>query len=240
MNLFRILLCDSNVQRLKDVESTIQEFFCNTTLNYTLFKFSNASDIKDYLLSSQNAAEIIFISSLLEQEDGIDLSAELKEQNKNVVLVLYGDVEGRVEDLFYANVSYYLYSPVCLERMTRCLQTITLEEQKQTGKYLNLKNKKGFVYLEVDDISYIVSDKRKISIVTSNANYEFYMKLDEISEMLGNCFLRTHQSYLANMKKIFQFTTTELILNDGNKVPISEKRYYSAKKEYLNYIKTQI
>ena len=99
-----------------------------------------------------------------------------------------------------------------------------------------LKTKKGNDVLKLGDIKYVMSDKRKIVIYLNNNEMSYYYKLDEVEDMLGKSFLRCHQSYIVNMMKIKQFVEDGLLLDDDEFIPVSRKRYFAAKREYLSYV----
>lgn len=90
---------------------------------------------------------------------------------------------------------------------------------------------------KVNSILYFSSSGRKITIVTSTQNFEFYSKLDEIETLLSeNCFIRIHQSFLVNPRYIKYLVNAELILENDDCLPISRSRLKNVKNSYLQYL----
>ena len=78
------------------------------------------------------------------------------------------------------------------------------------------------------------SDKRIINIVTPTEEYSFYGKLDTIEEQLKKQdFVRCHQSYLVNAKKITSVKMNEVTLSDSKTIPVSKRRSKETNEAFL-------
>ena len=216
-----------------NLKSIIEKECFDTEGTYLFFEYK--MDLLDYLNVSrpQNCAVFFDTDSL---NDALEISEKVSEINPRYRFNLICSETGDVEDLFYKGVSYYIKKPYSEQSVKHCVETINRFFNDQSGKMLTLKTKKGMDVIKLSDIIYVMSDKRKVVFLTENGEKSFYYKLDEIEEMLGESFLRCHQSYIVNMKKIKLFVEDGLTLNDETFVPVSRKKYYSSKKLYLSYI----
>ena len=60
--------------------------------------------------------------------------------------------------------------------------------------------------IELKDVIYFESNKRLVNIIyKSKVKDTIYMKLNELEKMLPNYFVRCHQSYIVNLKRIDKF-----------------------------------
>ncbi len=97
----------------------------------------------------------------------------------------------------------------------------------------------NFIYLvNIDTIIYCKSHNAYTTFFTSKEPQQITISssLKQVQQLLGNTFLRTHQSYLVNtsfINGLSNGTTTgqQLTLTTGQKIPVSTRR----KKEVLNY-----
>lgn len=196
--------------------------------------FDYTMDILDYLNKAhpQNCAVFCLSDKLRE---ALEFSSRLSYINPRYRFNLICESPGDVEELFINGVSYYIKAPYSDESVIRCVNAMLRQYNDQMG-VLTLKSGRGNETMRLADIDYVMSDKREVVVNMSGKESSFYYKLDEIEQMLGDSFLRCHQSYIVNMKKIKQFIEDGLLLLDDCFIPVSRKRYYAAKRLYLSYI----
>ena len=209
---------------------------CNKD-EYSLLFFDYPMDVLDYVYQTNPKDCIVFFETN-ELVHTLEISRRIYAINPRYRFALlcpeYGD---DVEELFKMGVSYYIRTPYLEASINSCVENFTMFFNDQSGKNLQLKSKRGTDSIKVEKIRYIMSDKRKLVICLDDDNeLTYYCKLDEVEEELGESFLRCHQSYLVNMKKIKQFVEDGLTLENDEFVPVSRKKYYAAKREYLSYI----
>ncbi len=205
------------------VEKESSDMFCS----FMFFEYK--MDLLDYINISrpQNCAVFFETNSI---DDSLIISEKINEINPRYRFNLICGEEPDTEELFYRGVSYFIKKPFAERSIRRCVGYVRKFFNDQGGKILNLKSKKGMDVVVLSEIDYVMSDKRKVIFSTENGEKSFYYKLDEIENMLGESFLRCHQSYVVNMKKIKKFVEDGLLLNNGDFIPVSRKKYFSSKK----------
>ncbi len=235
-----IVVCDSLKSELQYIYNNISRIFAEKAEDAMIFCFSDARSLSEYLLVSPDIPDAAVISIDLPDSDGISFAASLAKQYKQMKIALVGKDPGNVELLFQIGVVYFLYSPIIDRSFGNFASRLTGLLFSENEKYLNLTTKKGMSNISFSDIFYIMSDKRKIIIYQPNGRTdEVYMKLDEAEAALDSRFNRCHQSYLVNMDYIHGITNEGFTLIDNNFIPISQKKYWSAKKQYVGYIKSR-
>ena len=84
---------------------------------------------------------------------------------------------------------------------------------------------------------YLESQGRKLVIYLADGKkIEIYEKMDAIHEQLGGSFIRSHKSFLINMKYITERTNKEFYLSDGKVLPISKPNLKEAKIKFISYL----
>lgn len=76
----------------------------------------------------------------------------------------------------------------------------------------------------VYEFLYFYSERRQVTVVTERGNFTFYGKLNEVEERTGGDFVRIHQRYLINGKKVSHIGSTSLLIGEGEdetELPIS-------------------
>ncbi len=223
-------------QVLSHLKETVMRLIGNQ--EYTLEVFLYVMDMMDYIYAV-NPKKFIVLYCEQDAQSGIEIAEKLYEiNNKGRFCLLSSREPEDVEKLFYAGISYFIQSEndINEESIGHCFQRFCEYYDDSFGRMLTLKNQSGSHTIPLSQIEYVMSDKRKVIVYDKESSQEFYYKLDEIETMTEGIFLRCHQSYLVNMKKIKAFVQDGLMMESGCFVPVSRKKYFQAKRTYLSYI----
>ena len=63
-----------------------------------------------------------------------------------------------------------------------------------------------------------------------------YEKMDIMQDQLGSNFVRSHKSFLINMKYIVERNNQEFYLSNGSVLPISKPNLKEAKMKFIAYL----
>ena len=102
-----------------------------------------------------------------------------------------------------------------------------------------------FIFMEgekrlyTDNILYVESRGHKSIfhyMEEGMVTYQIYDKLDSVERKLEGCnFLRTHKSYLVNMKHIRKVSNYAVFLDTGEELPIPRLRFQTVKEAFVDY-----
>ena len=161
-----------------------------------------------------------------------------------VVQELFGDVKvifstGKLEcaeDIFEANPVYLLVKPVKQEKLYEAIDRALEQLRAREAAVVTLISKSFIARVDAEDIWYVESERRVLTVHSSEEDISVNMKLSELEERLPGYFLRVHQSYLVNMKQIRFFSAKGVELADGKVIPVSRPRYTAAKEAFLAFL----
>ena len=87
------------------------------------------------------------------------------------------------------------------------------------------------------EIIYVESQGRKLVFHINNGHeIGVYEKMDAIQEQLGSTFVRSHKSFLINMKYIVERNNQGFCLSNGSVLPISKPNLKEAKMKFIAYL----
>ena len=75
---------------------------------------------------------------------------------------------------------------------------------------------------------------RKVIIHTRNTDIEYYGKLQDLQNMAGEDFFRTHRAYLVHFKYVEKYDATCVTMKNGTAL-IAKQNYPEFVRRYLKY-----
>jgi DNA-binding LytR/AlgR family response regulator len=161
----------------------------------------------------------MFLDLHLPKIKGLDFLESLKQHPKVIITTAYP--EYAVKSYEYDVVDYVL-KPIEFSRfLTAVNKFVSNDKQNNTIQdflFFNVNKKQVKVYYE--DIDYIESQKEYVKIVTVNQTIITKYSISQLEKELPlNKFIRTHRSFIVNLKKILSFSHNEIVLNNQH-IPI--------------------
>lgn len=93
------------------------------------------------------------------------------------------------------------------------------------------------ISLPIERIKFFESYRKHVIFHTYDGEYETIANLSDIvNELACYGFVQTHQGYVVNMNLIRRFDGLDIILVDGSKVPMSQRKKTTVISEYAKYV----
>lgn len=120
--------------------------------------------------------------------------------------------------------------------LSRTLPPVLREQlrQQDAEAYVSFRKQKEDVFLK-RNILYVESDRRRITVHTAQRKSSYYQRLDTAEQQLGSSFLRCHQSYLVNLRHIWEMKPGYFLLYNGCVIPISRSRRSQSNEVWRRY-----
>ena len=140
---------------------------------------------------------------------------------------------------FTAGADDYLVKPFSDEKfeevVKRAVRSIEKYSENQSDeKYMMVQSGGSHMKVFLKDIVYAEVYNRKVIIHTRDTNIEYYGKLQELSEIAGADFFRTHRAYLVHFKYVQKYDANCVTMENGTAL-IAKQNYSEFVKQYLKY-----
>lgn len=231
-----ICICDDNRVHLENSKRMIVEVLGSLNIKHNVLCFADPGELMLQLNSTVETTDIVFLDIRLQNTSGIEIGKRIKETHPNIKIIFMTSHISYAMDIFDASPTYFLLKPISRHKLTNALESAikSINESKEDIILINHKGK--LLSLRISRIDYIMSSGRVITFFGENQKTETYSKMDFIETMLNPMFLRCHQSYMVNMKRIRSFDKLNIELYSGVSIPVSKSRYSQAKSDFLKYL----
>lgn len=230
-----IAICDDNKLFLEQFERQLQRI----PLVSTIFSFF---DYNTFLFSIDEGKQYDAILLDIEWErerTGIDIAEELyKLSPHSKIIYVTGNSERFSQRIFLhkANLSGFLTKPVDAGLLYANLKKVADAIPYHEQPTLVLRRHGAPVSIPLREIFYIESQGHTVEVHTAEETVISYERLESLLQTLSTGFYQCHKSYIVNMSQIRRFQSSDVLLKNGETVPVSRARYAKTKEAYFNYM----
>ena len=206
-----LLVIDDDEQILNGVKEEIKELF--PTLNVVAY-----SDY-DKLMKNLSMIDYQYVLSdvFIGKTNGIEVHNQLTKNGK-VPIVYMSGADPSEFDVYDAPHVYFLPKPIVKEKLKKALDKMLNYDQT-----LKIKASGREIYVNLNEVIYLESDKRLVYIVAENKIYSTYAKLDEFDFLSQKGFIRIGKSTIVNKAFIKERKRDAVILTNGEEKLISRR-----------------
>lgn len=227
-------VCDDERELRRDIADKIRSYCPGSAVT----EFSSG----EKLLESPGSFDIIFLDIGMDGLDGMQTAREMRRNGCRAVIIFVTAFEDRVFDAFDVGAFNFLVKPVSDDRFEEVLKKAAescanAENADKDERYITVKSGRVSTKLALSEIMYAEVLDRKLTLHTVNGEVEYYGRLSELENCTDDSFFRTHRAYLINLRYLEKYTSSEVTLENGDKVLLAKQRYSALVKAYMRYIK---
>ena len=215
----RIAICDDEVSMVQILEEKIKKLLPDAVID----KYLSG----DELIASGSKPDILFLDIQMPGMDGMETAKMLRQDNEDMILIFVTAAEEYVFQAFDVGAFHYLVKPFSDEKLkevvTKAVHNIKRSSRlEKDEKYIMVQTAGSHIKIFLRDIVYAEVYNRKVIIHTRSTDIEYYGKLQELSDMAGTDFFRTHRAYLVHFKYVEKYDATnaiaQMLVANGHKL----------------------
>jgi DNA-binding LytR/AlgR family response regulator len=233
----KILICDSDLESIAKLAQIIRNKYNESDLHTDLL--IEATHTPEEFLGALNTAElpfdIIFTDIAPGGEPGIPVALVAKNRFPQTQIIFFS-ANPKLAELIYVEMQPYAFinKPFNAEIVYHHIDTIA---QKLSGeiKTLELFSNRQTYKIDLKRITYIESDRNKITVHLVRDSLTAISTLREIEKSLDENFIKCHKSFIVNLAYIIGVEKGDFLLATGERVPISRANLTKSKFDFMMY-----
>lgn len=238
--MIQVAILDDDASFLSHFEKELEKLFQQNEVTCAITVYT---DPKVFLANEvQKKHDVLFLDIDMPYISGIQIASEVREQNKDTVLIFVSGHDNFVfESIHYAPYRFIrkgnllpdaeeAVSSLC-KIMINQRRQIQLTLQNQTQISVNLSHIVCFCSVR-HDIFFLRDDNDTSVLLFSRA----YTMEQLEKELADDGFIRIHRSYLVNYLHIYQIKSQKIILTTKKELPLSRDRASEVKKIYQQFL----
>ena len=233
--MLKIAVCDDEPFMCEMLKEKIGEYLREGSKEFKIFCYPNGES-----LPVSGGFDIVLLDVQMPGISGMELAKRLRENGNSCAVIFVTVLKEPVFDAFEVDAVDYLCKPVDSVRLKRALERAIRRTEEQKGKTLLIQTMNRHQSVKLDSILYCEVFNRKILLHTQQGVIEYYSRLSDVANQLDSRFAKCHRSYLVNLDYLSECSKGQIILTNGERIPVSKARWQAFMSQMLHYMKNEV
>lgn len=238
--MIRIAVCDDEKHFHKTMKDAITNYLEQKSIDYHIDLFDSGSELLGLGGLIVQYAVIFLDINMLEIIDGMETAIKIRCISKEICIVFVtAYIKYSLEGYKVNAIRYLLKDNRNFQRsVDECMDAV-LAELNYENPIKVFQFKEGKKEILIDKVMYIESRLHTVTFhIMGNEEKRYTMAatLNEVQSILNEySFLRIHQSFLVNMKHIASIRLYQVIMDNGNTLPVPKAKYHMVKEKFTEF-----
>lgn len=239
--MIHIAICDDSKQERQILTSLFKRYQELHATPLQIHIFQNGFSLLD-AIDQGKRFDITILDILMPGENGIEIARNIRASGTDTEIIFLTSSPEYAVDSYEVKAQNYLLKPVTEEKFFASIDSILAElDEKDTASFIIYTTEKQYSRIRVSSLVYGEVTHRTITLhLADQTMISAIMTFTEFLDILKAYpdFIYPHRSYAVNMHYIQYVTKSDIILTDGQKIPLSRNNYTKISEQFLNFAYT--
>ena len=228
-------ICDDEPLMARELAGHLADYMKEKSMTgYGLSSFSNGRA----LLESGGGFDVIFLDIQMEQPDGMETARLLRRRGVHSLLIFVTVLKECVFDSFQVEGFDYLLKPLDSARFCQTMDRVLRALERRKAESIVIQRGTGCEVVLLSDIVYCEVLGRKIYLHKHDGTVSgYYNKLEDLERRVDGRFFKCHRSYLVNLDYVRGCQDGQVLLFQGERIPVSRLRKRELTQALLRHMK---
>lgn len=238
--MFKIAICDDQLNEMKIIHNSAIRYFDHHKLEYKIFCYNSAQLLMKEI-ENKHDFDILLLDICMPEFNGLDLAKELRAKNIHSKIVFLSNSCDYALDAFEVNAVHYLTKPFSQEKFNEAIDRLLSMIKEKKIYSLTVKIVGGGIHkINIEDIIYIENFNHEQKIYMRDNHHVFARdSLTNIVSLLNkyypNQFISPYKGYIVNLAFVETIQTSTISLYENHSVPIAKRSYRDISEQYFSY-----
>ena len=239
--MIHIAICDDSKQERQILAALFKRYQELHATPLQIHIFQNGFSLLD-AIDQGKRFDITILDILMPGENGIEIARNIRASGTDTEIIFLTSSPEYAVDSYEVKAQNYLLKPVTEEKFFASIDSILAElDEKDTASFIIYTTEKQYSRIRVSSLVYGEVTHRTITLhLADQTMISAVMTFTEFKDILKAYpdFIYPHRSYAVNMNYIQYVTKSDIILTDGQKIPLSRNNYTKISEQFLNFAYT--
>lgn len=239
--MIHIAICDDSKQERQILAALFKRYQELHATPLQIHIFQNGFSLLD-AIDQGKRFDITILDILMPGENGIEIARNIRASGTDTEIIFLTSSPEYAVDSYEVKAQNYLLKPVTEEKFFASIDSILAElDEKDTASFIIYTTEKQYSRIRVSSLVYGEVTHRTITLhLADQTMISAVMTFTEFQDILKAYpdFIYPHRSYAVNMNYIQYVTKSDIILTDGQEIPLSRNNYTKISEQFLNFAYT--
>lgn len=236
-----ITICDDQKKELESIKTIVSEYAnAHPDLLIKINCYVNPLDMLDGI-SKNGVPDIALLDVCMPGILGTEIAKELKTKSEdNTDIIFLTTSTDFAVEAFALHVNDYLTKPFTKERLTDTLDRII--EKRKRRLFASVTSGREIHRIDLYQVLYMESKNHNVEIyLKSGKNIKTHTTLADMKSLFDNVkgFISVGASYIVNLRCVQSILQTELIMVNGQNIPIPRRLRNDVKEWYFDFYREE-
>lgn len=228
----RVAICDDERPQRELLGSYVEKWAQEHQEKLCVQCFASAEEFL-FTWEEDRGFDLLMLDVEMGGMNGMELARRLRQQGADIPILFITGYEQYISMGYEVSALHYLLKPVREEKLREQLERI--RDRKKTVEKLWFQTAEGSIVVPVEDIWYIEADRHNCVLHMGEQKQvikhaiSYVVKLLEHRRELVAC----HRSLLVNLQHASMIVKNELVLDNGERLPISRSMTGSVNQAFI-------
>lgn len=236
-----IMICDDQINELENIKQIVSDYAkARPELFIKIGCFLNPSDMLDDI-NRNGVPDIALLDICMPGVLGTEIAKELKNRSEdNTDIIFLTTSSDFAVEAFALHVNDYLKKPFTKDRLVDTLERVI--EKRNKRLFVPVVCGREIHRIDLYQVLYMESKNHNVEIcLKSGKNLKTYATLAEMKNLLNDVkgFISVGASYIVNLRCVQSVIQTELIMINGQSIPVPRRLRNDVKERYFDFYREE-
>lgn len=228
-----ICVLSTDERSINTISKVVSDYSLRKLFDVNLKIFKSLNNF----LNSPTIFDILFVDDCSQRFTSFLLAKQIRAIKPRLPIVILSSNFNDVSEAFKIRAYRFLIKPFSEDKIIEALNSC--RRDMLSSNHLIIKIDSKFCSFALDEIYYIRTEQKVSTVSTLNGMVKTFTSFPKIYEQIpSEFFFVCHRCIAVNMRFIREFTATEIILMNGEKLPLSKRRKMDFYMAYNDFIKS--
>ena len=239
--MFKIAVCDDEKNICSSIENVILDYQKELCTELEVEVFYSGKELCR-AIDNEERFDLIFLDIEMDLLNGIEVGIKIRQEKDDYItkIVFVSGTEQYYRQLFNVQPLNFILKPIDPLKIRENIK-LAMKLSNQLDGLFTYKKRQEVYKIDVKDILYFESMDREIRMLTIKGEEKFYGKLEDVLAQVGKYqFMQIHKSYIVSYNQVTQFKYEQVLLANGECLPISQSRRKEIRALQMQYERERI
>lgn len=240
--MYTAAICDDEQAAARYVADSVSAYFSARQKPISTDWYTDPV-ILERRIKSGTSYDVLLLDIDMPGLDGIELCRHFREMGGDSLVVFVSNKEDMVFQTFEVLPFRFIRKSRFSEELDKLCRDMLLELERRQEKWLRLRTEPdGVIYsVNIQKLIYVEARGKLCLLRSTASDQEVRIRLSDLERQLKpHGFLQVHRSYLVNPYYIYRIDADTVLLDQGERVPLSRRRREQLTEEFFRWSRGEV